>query len=211
MTRAPRRLWQRLFGAHPPLPVVVVSGLPRSGTSMMMQMLAAGGIEVMTDHMRQADMNNPRGYFEFEPVKALAEADDTSWLDAAHGKAIKIISSLLPRLPAENTYKILFMERNLQEVLSSQKRMLENLDKPVNAANDAAVSAQFTRHLGQVKAWLREQSHMDVLYIRHVEALADPRVVAERIQRFLGRPLQVESMVAEVQPQLYRNRMQLRS
>jgi hypothetical protein len=187
----------------------VVSGLPRSGTSMMMQMLAAGGMEVMTDHVRQADTNNPRGYFEFEPVKALAEATDTSWLEAAHGKAIKIISSLLPHLPAEHTYKILFMERHLQEVLASQKRMLENLDKPVNAADDGAMSAHFTRHLGQVKTWLREQSHMEVLYIRHAEALADSRAVAERVQRFLGRSLQVEAMVTEVQPQLYRHRRQL--
>jgi hypothetical protein len=185
---------------------VVVSGLPRSGTSMMMQMLAAGGMEVMTDHVRQADMDNPRGYFEFEPVKALAEATDTSWLEAAHGKALKIISSLLPHLPAANTYQILFMERHLQEVLVSQQHMLAHLDKPVNAADDAVMSAHFIRHLGQVKAWLREQSHMEVLYVRHAEALADPRVVAERVQRFLGRSLQVEAMVAAVQPQLYRNR-----
>jgi hypothetical protein len=211
MTRSQPRLWQRLFGARKPPPVVVVSGLPRSGTSMMMQMLAAGGIEVITDHLRQADTDNPRGYFEFEPVKTLAETDDAPWLHAAHGKAIKMISSFLQHLPAENSYKIIFMERNLQEVLVSQKRMLEHLDKPVDAADDAAMSAQFTRHLGQVKAWLREQSHMDVLCIRHADALTDPRAVAERIQRFLGRPLQVEAMVAAVQPQLYRNRRQLGS
>ncbi len=206
MAQSQPKLWQRLFGARKPPPIIVVSGLPRSGTSMMMQMLAAGGIDVMTDELRQADTDNPRGYFEFEPVKAMAEADDTSWLDAAHGKAIKIISSLLQYLPADRTYKVLFMERNLQEVLASQKHMLEHLDKPVDAADDAAMTAQFTRHLGQVKAWLRTQSHIDVLYLRHADVIAAPRAVAERIQAFLGQPLQVEAMVAEVEPQLYRNR-----
>ncbi|ETW96508.1 MAG: hypothetical protein ETSY1_26335 [Candidatus Entotheonella factor] len=206
MAQSQPRLWQRLFGARKPPPIIVVSGLPRSGTSMMMQMLAAGGIEIVTDQLRQADTDNPRGYFEFEPVKALAEASDTSWLQAAHGKAIKIISSLLPYLPADNTYKVLFMERNLKEVLASQQQMLAHLDKPVDATDEAAIEAQFIRHLGQVKAWLREQAHMDVLYIRHAEALTAPQTVAERIQTFLGRPLQVEAMAAEVEPQLYRNR-----
>ncbi|ETX05373.1 sulfotransferase domain-containing protein [Candidatus Entotheonella palauensis] len=206
MARSQPRLWQRLFGTRKPPPIIVVSGLPRSGTSMMMQMLAAGGIEIVTDRLRQADTDNPRGYFEFEPVKALAETDDRSWLDAAHGKAIKIISNLLQYLPADKTYKILFMERNLQEVLASQKRMLEHLDKPVDTADDAAMKAHFTHHLGHVKAWLREQSYMDVLYIRHAEVLNDPHAVAERIQTFLGHPLQVAAMAAEVEPQLYRNR-----
>jgi Sulfotransferase domain len=206
MARLQPRRWQRLFGARKPIPIMIVSGLPRSGTSMLMQMLGAGGLEVMTDHRRQADMNNPRGYFEFEPVKALAEAGDTSWLDAAHGKVVKIISSLLPHLPAAKTYKILFMERNLQEVLASQHRMLDHLGKSVDATDDATVQRQFTRHLGQVKAWLREQSHIDVLYISHAEVIAAPQAVAERIQAFLRHPLQVEAMVAAVQPQLYRNR-----
>ena len=206
MPQSQPRFWRRLFGAYQPPPIVVVSGLPRSGTSMLMQMLAAGGVEVVTDELRQADTDNPRGYFEFEPVKSLAEADDASWLDAAHGKAIKIIASLLRYLPGDKTYKILFMERNLQEVLDSQKRMLEHLDKDAGAADDAAMAAQFTRHLGQVKAWLREQSHMDVLYIRHAEVVAEPRAVAERLQTFLGRPLDIDAMAAAVQPQLYRNR-----
>lgn len=206
MTRSQPRLWQRLFGARKRPPIIVVSGLPRSGTSMMMQMLAAGGIEIMTDQLRQADTDNPRGYFEFEPVKALAEAGDVPWLQAAHGKATKIISSLLQYLPASNTYKVLFMERNLKEVLASQKQMLEHLDKPVDTTDDAAMEAQFIRHLGQVKAWLRQQSHMDVLYIRHAEVLTAPQAVSERIQTFLGHPLQVSAMAAEVEPQLYRNR-----
>jgi len=199
-------LYKRLFRARKPPPIIVVSGLPRSGTSMAMQMLAAGGIEVMADRLRQADTDNPRGYFEFEPVKALAEADATPWLDAAHGKAVKIISHLLPYLPANHIYKILFMERHLQEVLASQKRMLEHLGRPLDTTDDAAMATQFTRHLGQVKAWLRAQSHIDVLYIRHAEILAEPPAAAERIQAFLGKPLQREAMVAEVQPHLYRNR-----
>lgn len=206
MARLQPRLWQRLFGTRQRPPITIVSGLPRSGTSLMMQMLIAGGIEVVTDHLRQADADNPRGYFEFEPVKALAEAGDTAWLDAAHGKAIKIISSLLYHLPAAKTYKVLFMERHLQEVLASQNRMLEHLGKSVDTIDDATMTRHFTRHLGQVKAWLREQPHIDVRYIRHAEVMATPQVVAERIQAFLGRPLRIEAMVAEVQPQLYRHR-----
>ncbi len=205
MARLQPRLWQRLFGRRKP-PIIVVSGLPRSGTSMMMQMLAAGGLEMVTDGVRQADTDNPQGYFELESVKTLAEATDTAWLDAAHGHAIKIISNLLPYLPVGHTYNVLFMERNLQEVLSSQQQMLEHRDKPLDATADTAMETQYIRHLGQVKAWLREQSHIDVLYIRHAEALADPRAVAERIQTFLGRTLHVEAMAAAVQPQLYRNR-----
>lgn len=192
MARSQSKLWRRLFGARKPSPIIVVSGLPRSGTSMMMQMLAAGGIEVVTDERRQADTDNPRGYFEFEPVKALAEEVDLAWLDEARGKAIKIISDLLQYLPANHTYKILFMERNLQEVLTSQQQMLEHLEKPSDTTTNAAMETQFIR--------------LEMQSIRYAEVLADPRAVAERIQRFLGRALQVEAMVAEVEPQLYRNR-----
>ncbi len=207
MARSQPRFWQRLFGGRKPPPIIVVSGLPRSGTSMMMQMLVAGGIEVVADHLRQADTDNPRGYFEFEPVKALAEADDTSWLDAAHGKVVKIISSLLQHLPDDQTYKIIFMERNLQEVLASQNRMLENRGKSANPKDDAVMTTNFTRHLGQVKAWLRQQDHIDVLYLRYADVVAEPETALQRIQSFLGQPLQLEAMLAEVQPQLHRNRM----
>ncbi len=173
---------------------------------MMMQMLAAGGIDVVTDHLRQADTDNPRGYFEYEPVKALAETNDTSWLDTAHGKAVKIISSLLTYLPEDKIYNIIFMERNLQEVLASQTRMLEHLDKLVNPEGDDAMTASFTRHLGQIKAWLRQQSHIDVLYLRYADVVAEPEAAIQRIQAFLDQPLLSAAMRAEVDPTLHRNR-----
>lgn len=204
MARPQPRLWQRLFGGRKPPPIIVVSGLPRSGTSMMMQMLVAGGLEAVTDDLRQSDTDNPRGYFEFEPVKALA--DDASWLPIAQGKAVKIVSSLLQHLPDDQTYKVIFMERNLQEILASQSRMLENRGKPVNPEDDAVMIANFTRHLGQVKAWLRQQDHIDVLYLRYADVVAEPEAAVKRIQAFLGQLLQAETMLAEVVQQLYRNR-----
>ena len=107
--------------------IIVVSGLPRSGTSLMMQMLAAGGVEVVTDHVRTADTDNPRGYYEFELVKKIKQ--DASWLPEARGKAVKMVSQLLYDLPAGEKYRIIFLERDLDEVLVSQEKMLERLGR----------------------------------------------------------------------------------
>ncbi len=204
MARPQPRFWQRLFGGRKPPPILVVSGLPRSGTSMMMQMLTAGGLEAVSDHLRQSDTDNPRGYFEYEPVKTLA--DDASWLPVAQGKVVKIVSNLLQYLSADQTYKVIFMERNLQEIVASQNRMLENRGKPAAPEDDAAMTANFTRHLGQVKTWLRQQDHIDVLYLRYADVVAEPEAAVKRIQTFLGQPLHIEAMLAEVHQQLYRNR-----
>ena len=105
-------------------PVTVVSGLPRSGTSMMMKMLDQAGLELVTDRLRQADEDNPKGYFEYEPVKQLARSADRTWLDDARGKGVKIISTLLRELPAHYNYKVVFMRRDLSEILASQAKML---------------------------------------------------------------------------------------
>src|SRR5512136_2813877 len=115
------RLYRRLrFGE----PVVVVSGLPRSGTSMLMKMLEAGGLTLVTDGQRTADEDNPKGYYEVERVKDLANETDRAWLNAARGKGIKVISYLLKSLPADLNYKVLFIRRDLDEILASQKKML---------------------------------------------------------------------------------------
>src|SRR5215813_2579369 len=106
-------------------PIIVVSGLPRSGTSMMMKMLAAGGLPVLVDAIRAADDDNPNGYFEFEPVKQLADGQN-EWLTEAGGKVVKIISALLEYLPKSYHYKIIFMERELKEILASQQKMLSH-------------------------------------------------------------------------------------
>ena len=102
--------------------VVVVSGLPRSGTSLMMQMLEAGGVPILTDGERACDADNPKGYYEYEPVKALQNGD-SDWLDKAEGKAVKVISFLLRHLPQKHRYRVVFMNRNLDEVLASQEKM----------------------------------------------------------------------------------------
>src|SRR5689334_7039557 len=132
--------------------IIVVSGLPRSGTSMMMKMLAEGGLETVTDSLRTADDDNPNGYFEFEAVKEMTDGN-TGWLKDAGGKVVKVISALLEHLPAGHRYKVIFMERPLQEVLKSQQKMLLNRDEN-SSISDAEMQDQFTKHLAAVKFWL---------------------------------------------------------
>src|SRR5262245_6505245 len=116
-------------------PVAVVSGLPRSGTSMMMKMLEAGGLTPYTDGERSADIDNPEGYYEFERVKDLERDPDKSWVRGARGKALKVISFLLRHLPGENRYRIVYMRRHLDEVLKSQDKMLDRLGNPAPGAD----------------------------------------------------------------------------
>ena len=195
---AVRRLWR---GA----PVVVVSGLPRSGTSMLMNMLAAGGLEVMSDGARAADDDNPRGYFEMERVTALAEEQDRSWLRASRGRAVKVISHLLKYLPAENDYRIVLVERALPEVIASQNRMLSNRGEH-NPVDDAATADLYRKHLVAVRGWARRQRHCRLLEVKYSEAVAQPRAVAQAIADFLGGGLDVAAMAAAVDASLYRNR-----
>ncbi len=199
------RMWTRLFGKpQASQPIIIVSGLPRSGTSLMMQMLAAGGVDILTDDIRQADADNPKGYFEFEQVKQLK--DDASWLDTAHGKAVKVIAGLLPDLPPDKQYAILFMLRPLEEVLASQQAMLQRRHAATTGPDDAEMAALFAHHLQQTQAWLRDQPHMDILYMQHRTLLQHPREQAERIQSFLKRDMAIEQMVEVVDHALYRNR-----
>ena len=130
--------------------IIVVSGLPRSGTSLMMQLLAAGGIPIVTDNIRAADADNPRGYCEFERVKTIKT--DASWLPEIHGKAVKMVSQLLYDLPTTERYKIIFMERDLDEVLASQEKMLTRLGRP--AAPREPMRHAFTLHLTKLARWL---------------------------------------------------------
>ncbi len=129
-------------------PIVLVSGLPRSGTSMAMKMLSAGGMETIVDNIRTADEDNPKGYFEDERVKELAEMDDTTWIRAARGKVIKVVSSLLQYLPKDNSYKVIFMRRNLHEVLASQAKMLERRGEE-NTADDDDMLRMYRSSSGQ--------------------------------------------------------------
>lgn len=186
-------------------PVIVVSGLPRSGTSLMMNMLQAGGVPIVTDALRTADDDNPKGYFELERVKQLAKGD-VGWVDEAHGKAVKVISALLEHLPRTASYKILFMQRRLPEVLASQRKMLERRGEPTDTIPDATMATLFEKHLEKIGAWLAEQPNMAVLYVPYHELAERPGSQLDRIMEFLGMPLDRAAMLAAVDPSLYRNR-----
>ncbi len=185
--------------------ITLVSGLPRSGTSMMMAMLEAGGIAPLTDHQRQPDQDNPRGYYEFERVKKLPEGD-VAWLPQAVGRAVKVISALLPHLPADYAYRVIFMRRNLQEVLASQRQMLSARGRPADPSDDAQMAVLFERHLQQTERWLAAQPHMRVLYVSYNALLAQPSDEIARINAFLGGGLDTLAMQRVVDQSLYRQR-----
>jgi hypothetical protein len=204
MLRSLRRIQRRLrFGE----PIVIVSGLPRSGTSMMMKMLRAGGMPLVVDEVRVADESNPEGYFELEQVKTLDKTEHHPWLRACRGGAVKIISFLLPHLPDDLNYRVIFMQRDLREVIASQERMLRQRGEA--ADGDAAkLTQQFREHLGRVQRLLRNETCFDAIDVSYNRVLADPRTEADRVRRFIGSRLNADAMAEAVNPALYRNRQQ---
>jgi hypothetical protein len=184
--------------------ITIVSGLPRSGTSMMMKMLEAGGLEPVVDHIRTPDEDNPKGYYEFERVKALES--DREWLPEAHGKFVKVISMLLRHLPADHRYKVIFMQRSMPEVLASQKKMLVRRGEDPNKVPDDKMSAMFEGHLKKTYQWLGEQPNLDVLYVNYNEMVASPAEGIRRVDAFLGGGLDTAAMAGVVDKDLYRNR-----
>ena len=187
-----------------PEPITVVSGLPRSGTSMMMTMLEAGGMQLLVDNIRTADGDNPKGYYEFERVKKIQH--DLSWLEDARGKAVKIISELLKHLPQGYTYKVIFMRRKMGEILASQRQMLIRRGKSPDEISGERMAELYRKHLRRVEAWIDEQPNIEVIYVSYNEILAKPVEHAERINGFLGNTLNVENMVEVVDQTLYRQR-----
>jgi len=185
--------------------IIVVSGLPRSGTSMMMQILSAGGMEIITDQQRTADDDNPKGYYELERVKKMKEGD-VSWVREAGGKVIKVISALLEYLPADLSYKVIFMHRKMEEILASQKQMLVRRGEPTDKASDSTLADLFSRHLQKVETWLAGQNNMQVLYIQYDELLAEPHAHITSLVEFLGIPLDVQAMERVPDENLYRQR-----
>lgn len=186
--------------------IMVVSGLPRSGTSMMMKMLEAGGIQAVTDNIRQADDDNPKGYYELEKVKELDKSDESSWMKEAQGKAIKVISQLLKSLPSNYTYKVLFMQRKMDEILASQKQMLIRRGQPTDRISDEEMAQLFDKHLQQVQEWLRTQPNFDVMYVPYNEVLVAPDKFITDINRFLGGTLNTAAMKGVVDKSLHRQR-----
>ena len=183
--------------------LTIVSGLPRSGTSLMMKMLEAGGMDALTDNIRTADIDNPRGYYEFEPVKQTK--NDASWIDASIGKAVKMVYLLLLDLPVIYEYRVVFMRRNLDEVLASQKTMLERLGK-TSPLDDAKMAALFRDQLAKFDAWVKDRPYIKLLDVSYNETVANPGLTAEIVNAFIG-GLDVPAMANTVDPTLYRNRV----
>lgn len=186
-------------------PIIIVSGLPRSGTSMMMKMLDAAGIPIMTDAVRSADVDNPKGYFEFERVKDLEKEQDRSWVAEARGKALKVISWLLKDLPDTNEYHIIFMRRDIDEVLASQNKMLQHRGE-ADKTDDAIMAEAYRHHIADVRIMGRKRPNWRLIEIRYDETVKDPASVARQVNAFLGGRYDERKMAEAVDPNLYRNR-----
>lgn len=185
--------------------VVIVSGLPRSGTSMMMKMLESGGIPVMTDNLREADIDNVNGYYEFLP--ALKIKNDSSWLAEANHKAVKMVYQLLYDLPSGYEYRVLMMRRALHEVLASQKKMLARLGKPTDTIPDEKMAELFKTGLVKFEGWISQQPNFQMIDVDYNKMVVDPLPQIQAINQLLGGQLDTLAMAAVVQPDLYRNRV----
>lgn len=194
--------------------ITIVSGLPRSGTSMMMRILEAGGMPILSDGVRAADMDNPNGYYEFEPVKSTRE--DASWLALAEGRAVKMVYKLLYDLPADRAYRVVFMQRALKEVVASQNRMLARLGTAAPsaapgagsppAAGEHALVGALADEVAAARSWLRTQLNFQVLYVNYNQLLASPTENIGRLNAFLGGGWNESAMQLVVDPALYRQR-----
>jgi hypothetical protein len=189
--------------------ITIVSGLPRSGTSLMMQMLEAGGMAVLSDGERQPDKDNPKGYLEWERIKQLKK--DASVIAEAEGKVVKVISEFVQSLPAGHEYRIVFMQRPLPEILKSQDEMLRrrgNADSIASSSAETyAIEEFFQKHLLEMNKWVAGQENMKMLRVHYHRVLREPRPVAEEVAVFLQVPLDIDAMVKQVDGSLYRNRM----
>lgn len=185
--------------------IIVVSGLPRSGTSMMMKMLEAGGLPILTDNLREADANNPKGYYEFERVKELPNGD-YGWIPEAGGKVVKIVTGLIMNLPSDARFKVIFMQRAMKEVLSSQKKMLGRLGKEDDKVEDEKMKKIYQEHLKQVNTWISKQPNIEVLYVNYNTMLGSPLESLQKVNEFLGGDMDVNVMAGVVDKELYRER-----
>jgi hypothetical protein len=168
-----------------PKHIIIVSGLPRSGTSMMMQVLKAGGIEPVTDNERMPDQDNSKGYYEHNGAKALAKGQYDCLVNA-EGRSVKVVSTLLKHLPAERHYKVIFMHRDLDEVLASQATMLKNLQQEASSeVADDKLKTLYIKHINTVEKWLKESANIDVLNVNYTDVLADPITLIDSIAYFV--------------------------
>ena len=183
--------------------IIVVSGLPRSGTSMMMQMLAAAGMEIYTDEQRKADENNPRGYYEADAVKGLAT--DNNWVKECRGRVVKVVAPVVPYLPQEERYRVIFMDRDINEIVTSQTRMLGRLDKEGGDIEEERLREVFNQQ-AQFAARLVVSHGNALIRIGYANTVNDPEMVARKIAEFFGQDLDIAAMVAAVDPSLHREK-----
>ena len=174
---------------------------------MMMKVVEAGGIPPVIDEIREADRDNPKGYYEFERVKKL-DKGDTSWVADAVGKVVKVISALLKNLPPDYEYRVVFIRRNMDEILASQRKMLVNRGEDIDKMDDAQMAELFKKHLAATDKWLQEQDNFQVLDVNYSDILSDPMTQVQKINVFLGGKLDVAAMAGQVDPELYRNRQE---
>lgn len=184
--------------------IIIVSGLPRSGTSLMMQMLAAGGVPILSDGERRADVDNPKGYLEWERIKQLPK--EPGCIAEGEGKAVKVISQLLLSLPLAHEYRVIFMQRPLAEVLASQEQMLRHRGTAEAGGDTPAITKAFQNHLYEVNTWLNGKPNVKVMRVQYHNVLKEPGVIAESLAQFLGMALNVEAMARQVDATLYRQR-----
>ena len=199
--------WLGSFGDVPREEIVtIVSGLPRSGTSMMMQAIAAGGLAAFTDEKREADSDNPRGYYEHEKATQLAR--DASWIPEAKGKAVKIVAQLLsflPRGPQTQKYRVVFMDRDLREIVTSQRAMLDRLGKSGGKLEPAKMMKTLDAQVAQIERWMRQRPDVECLFVDYAKVLADPRTEMAKVAAFLG-GADAEAMATAIDPSLRRQR-----
>lgn len=184
--------------------ITIVSGLPRSGTSMMMRMLEAGGMPVVVDHDRKPDADNPNGYYEFEPIKKLKE--DSSWVAGAAGRVVKAIYLLLYDLPGQHQYRVILMRRDLTEVIASQDAMLRRSGSATGGLDPKVLARHYETQLRQATAWLREQPNFAVTYVNYADIVQNPAAAAAAVASFLGGAVDPVKMAASVDRELYRQR-----
>lgn len=202
MFKALRKKFRRKQGE----PLVIVSGLPRSGTSMMMKMLEAGGVPIMTDSERVADIDNPKGYFEYERIKDLEKETDKSYIRQGRGEALKVISFLIKDLPDDNDYRVIFMRRDLGEVIASQNKMIDRLGTTDASAAEEAMKEAYRNDIVRTRLLCKARPNFELIEVHYRATIEDAPGTASKVNAFLGGQLDEAAMRAAVDGSLYRNR-----
>ncbi len=197
---------KRVFRRQQGEPIVVVSGLPRSGTSMLMKMLESGGMEILSDSERAADIDNPKGYFEYGRIKDLEKETDKSYIREGRGKVLKVISFLIKDLPDDNDYRVIFMRRDLDEVLASQNKMIHRLGTTDTTATEAAMKEAYRNDIVRTRLLCRDRPNFELIEIGYKPTIENPAATARSVNAFVGGHLNEAAMREAVDGSLYRNR-----